>query len=885
MLRKLLLLSAAVLAANSAIADDRAMRAHFLDVGQGACTLLEFPCGAILIDTGGQDEAHALRLGRYLADFFERRADLNHTLNAVIVSHPHIDHTRGIKTVFAVCKVQAFIDNGFQRGSGRHGVKYVRDHQHEHNAVILEIDDDEIINLQERTGFSNQHIDSIECPHCDPDIRILSGGLQVNPGSADREFDNLNNHSLVVRVDFGESSFLFTGDLEVPAIETMVNYYDGTDLLDVDVQLVGHHGSHNGITESLVTATSPDIAVIPVGKSTFGADRNGGFNTYAFGHPRRSVVELLSSAIPGRRSRGIDVQVADKARTFSDCRITQRIYATGWDGDVTVTAKLDGSMRVTTGATEDWDAAPLVAAVSPLMLGPAVEAVADAAASGERYGWNLNVPEKRPTSGGNGKVILFDLSHGGTAGQSDWVIDGAFSDFADALVSDGYTVREYRGVDKNGDGAIRFFDDRQFHLSARNEAVIEFGAIQDAHVFVMAESNRPLREDERAALFQFVAAGKGLFLIGDHYNADRNLNSWDATEVFNGYNRSTSPQFNLGGFYGDLRNPEDATKGWLAENFGLRFRFNAVNCKDGVSDIVPPDEAERLTDGVAPLLMAAGATLAIVDPAKAKGLVYLRDSDNATSWPNAVEGREGGFYFGGRNEGPYVAISKPSRGKAAFIGDSSPIEDKTARYRNEIHGGRKNLHDGWNDPGNAARLCRNLIDWLATPEDYVGFNDANGHPPGTTTPDAMAVAERSDPHDGRPWRTPPSGYSPWDTDTFSPGSYGAPLPDVSSAGPNGAPSGLLTVAQGLSVSEGTRIVVIGVIQAEHNDQYGLRLADSLGATEFLTVQIPRDFRQEFSPRLNPTALGRKVRITGLRGRYTGLPGIRNVAAVEPVDGT
>jgi beta-lactamase superfamily II metal-dependent hydrolase len=58
------------------------MRAHFIDVGQGAATLVEFPCAAILIDTGGEkngefDSTEALM--DYLETFFARRADLSQT--------------------------------------------------------------------------------------------------------------------------------------------------------------------------------------------------------------------------------------------------------------------------------------------------------------------------------------------------------------------------------------------------------------------------------------------------------------------------------------------------------------------------------------------------------------------------------------------------------------------------------------------------------------------------------------------------------------------------------------------------------------------------------------------------------------------------------------
>lgn len=388
------------------------------------------------------------------------------------------------------------------------------------------------------------------------------------------------------------------------------------------------------------------------------------------------------------------------------------------------------------------------------------------------YTWNNVIPEKTPLpANDNGKLVLFDTSHGGTEGSADWVIDGAFSSFADALVAEGYTVREYRGIDKNSDGAIRFYDDRQAGNVALNECVITYASIADADVFVMAEPNRPLKTSEYDALMQFVNAGKGIYFIADHYNADRNLNTWDSTEVFNGYNRSTDAAYNLGGEYGDRRNPQSANLGWLSQNFGIRFRFNAIDCKSGVSDVRSASQTEGITQGVEPILMAGGATLSIVDGSKAKGLVYLSSSDNATKWSYAADT---GLYFGGEAEGPYVAISKPSAGKAAFIGDSSPVEDNTPKYLRQSDGTAKKTWPGWNDTGHAATLSVNIVNWLATPESYVGF-DGVSHPAGTVTPNPMIDIEKAE-QQAEPWSNPSGGFDPWNTDTFAAGSFGAPNP-------------------------------------------------------------------------------------------------------------
>ncbi|MBK1809106.1 cadherin-like beta sandwich domain-containing protein [Clostridium sp. YIM B02505] len=420
------------------------------------------------------------------------------------------------------------------------------------------------------------------------------------------------------------------------------------------------------------------------------------------------------------------------------------------------------------------------------------------------YSWNNTIPVKTPLAGAknNGKVVLFDNAHDNAAGQADWVIDGGFSDFADALVNQGYTVKEYRGMDKNNDGAIRFYDDRnltadQEGTSAdKNEAIITYDAIKDADVFVTAEANRPFRKSEYDALKKFVDSGKGVYFIGDHYNGDRNLNTWDSTEVYNGYNRCDSIGYNMGGIYGDLRNTKDASKGWLSENFGLRFRFNAGDSnplnsgQTGPTDIRPASETEGLTEGVVgeKILVAAGATIAITDSNKAKGIIYFKDSDDLVPWSSGVENSHGGksIYFGGQKEGAFVAISKPSKGRAAFIGDSSPIEDKTPKYKNATSGSSKSTYNGWNDLGNAAKLSVNIVNWLAdSSQDYVGFGTSS-HPSDVygTTYAPMADVEKSDPDNGQPWSNPSNGFDPWNTDTWKPGSYGAPYSTTPTTDPN-----------------------------------------------------------------------------------------------------
>jgi competence protein ComEC len=330
-----------------------AMSAHFVNVGQAQSILLEFPCGAVLIDAGTQN-GDATQLVRYLDSFFQRRSDLKKTLNAVFITHAHVDHSTGLDEIAAKYVIRNFVDSGLRDKIGGTEVRRLSATIRagtRTNTFERIVSDEEIENLEEPTGITDERIDSVSCASCDPKIQILAASRRINPGWPVREFNNYNNHSLVIRVAFGDALFLFTGDLEEDGIEELVSRYKDTDLLNVDIYQVGHHGSHNGTTKSLLEAMSPQAAVLSVGEWDFGrisADKAKSFTTYAYGHPRRAIVEGLARSIPGYRSNAKKVKVADAVRRFSDYDVKKRIYATAWDGTVQVHATLDRRFRVTT---------------------------------------------------------------------------------------------------------------------------------------------------------------------------------------------------------------------------------------------------------------------------------------------------------------------------------------------------------------------------------------------------------------------------------------------------------------------------------------------------------------------------------------------------------
>jgi competence protein ComEC len=308
-----------------------AMHIHLIDVGQGAATLIEFSCGAVLVDTGGESNRmfdSEKQLIRYLDRFFKIRPNLHNTLALLVLTHPHIDHTRSAMAVFRRYHVQNVVTDGLMTSSGG-----------EQEAELLEAAQrarigDERVKGKEvpPKGVHDSVIDSISCPDGDPDIRAFWGQVGFADGNA-------NNDSVVMRFRLGKASFLITGDLELDGISELLKRFGASGELRSDVFEVGHHGSYNATTKPLLEAIQPKLALIGMGR----IEREDTWSAWAYGHPRIEAIELLEAALAsGTRRTPIHVSVGLGHKQFETRDITAPIYATGWDGDVTVTLYADG---------------------------------------------------------------------------------------------------------------------------------------------------------------------------------------------------------------------------------------------------------------------------------------------------------------------------------------------------------------------------------------------------------------------------------------------------------------------------------------------------------------------------------------------------------------
>jgi len=347
------------------------MKLHVLDVGQGDALIVELPCGAMLVDTGGETTAASGgspgfdsddALEAQLAAFFASRPDLHDTLDVVVLTHPHLDHTHGVPRLIDMVEaghlhILNVVTNGDESGFDSGLDEQIQLHDF--------ADADPSIGrwyvLQRKTtaaGFTNDIIDPFGACAAggglDPSVTALWGRIdQDNPLSATwdpADLDNANNHSVVLRVQLGQGSMLLTGDLEEAGIAALIAQYKDTGLLDVDVYKVGHHGSYNGTTAALVNLMTPRVAVISSGPD----DRIGTYTAYAYGHPRwHAVSDLLgdvdSHGVTGTRPLAIDAPVAtayaDDHGIFEPIHVARAVYCTGWEHHaVVVTVHADGTV-------------------------------------------------------------------------------------------------------------------------------------------------------------------------------------------------------------------------------------------------------------------------------------------------------------------------------------------------------------------------------------------------------------------------------------------------------------------------------------------------------------------------------------------------------------
>ena len=217
---------------------------HYLDVGQADCALLECDGEYILIDGGNIGDSNLV------VSYLEKTGV--EALKAVICTHAHEDHVGGLPGVLAVYPTEAV---------------YAPTRTYASDCF------DDFVYYTDQQGLS---------------ITIPEVGDTVCFGQAEAEvlgpvksYAETNNTSLVMMVTYGESRFLFTGDMETDGEADLLD--SGADLR-ADVLKVGHHGSETSTSYRFLYECAPEHAVISVGTDN------------KYGHPSNQVLSRLQDA-------------------------------------------------------------------------------------------------------------------------------------------------------------------------------------------------------------------------------------------------------------------------------------------------------------------------------------------------------------------------------------------------------------------------------------------------------------------------------------------------------------------------------------------------------------------------------------------------------------
>lgn len=238
--------------------NNKEMQVHFIDVGQGDSALVITPHGrAFMVDTGGVREG-SYDIGSrvdvpYLLHYGVEKLDY------IFLTHAHDDHAGGVKGILTKIPVGAI-------GIGHEGAgDYLQAFGTGELGKIKKL----LVPLQEGSSIEldGVRIDMLYSPES---RKVQESQLQATGN----EFSNL------IRVSYGEASFLFTGDLVAEQEQQVLA--NGIHVAST-VLKVGHHGSRTSSSQEFLTAVNPGWAVISCGYNN------------SFGHPHKEILNRLTS--------------------------------------------------------------------------------------------------------------------------------------------------------------------------------------------------------------------------------------------------------------------------------------------------------------------------------------------------------------------------------------------------------------------------------------------------------------------------------------------------------------------------------------------------------------------------------------------------------------
>jgi competence protein ComEC len=220
------------------------MLVHYIDIGQGDSILIQVNNRNLLIDSGPKSDKEKL---------FNYFSKLNlDTLDYVIATHPHEDHIGNMADVVKKYNVLNFYSPKVQTTT-KTFEKMVESLKDKHLKINVIKKDISSIDLGENTK-----------------VTVFSPTKD--------SYEDLNNYSPVIKIEYGNTSFLFTGDAQKDVEKEIT---DSNEDINADVLKVGHHGSSTSTSKNFLNKVNPSIAVISLGKDN------------VYNHPNENTINSL----------------------------------------------------------------------------------------------------------------------------------------------------------------------------------------------------------------------------------------------------------------------------------------------------------------------------------------------------------------------------------------------------------------------------------------------------------------------------------------------------------------------------------------------------------------------------------------------------------------
>ncbi len=229
-------LLAVFLSQNVTYAADGKLKVHYIDVGQADSILIELPNNEVMLIDGG-----TYGMGTTVVDYLKEQGVKN--IDYLINTHPHSDHVGGL-------------------------IKVVEDDEFTIKNIYMTKAIDAVPRFIEFTELlDSRRIEPIE---------IMSGSVLIDTTVGDMGLkvkciapyklvnDEMNNNSIVLKLEYGETSYLFMADAEAGEEQDILS--SGEDI-KCDVYKVGHHGSNTSTTQAFLDAVKPEAAIITADSS------------------------------------------------------------------------------------------------------------------------------------------------------------------------------------------------------------------------------------------------------------------------------------------------------------------------------------------------------------------------------------------------------------------------------------------------------------------------------------------------------------------------------------------------------------------------------------------------------------------------------------------